>query len=161
MPRPIAGEETLPRWLRSRCQRRLLLFGLFLFLLVVTVAWAIAAVFAVLVLWRHGGSHPVAAVFLSGWLLGWATFPVYLVRGILTDRRARRGGTYVFEGWSRVGASLFCGGFAVGWLAGPVAALRQGDVFDFLVGAAFAAVLAAGFIHQFRHVIQRRDPPGR
>src|SRR5438045_3189592 len=123
MTRPIAGDETLPSWRRSGGQRRLLFFGLLLFLLLVTVAWAIAAVFAVLELWRRGGSNPAAAVFLSGWLLLWATFPVCVVQAIVKVRRVGQGRTYVFDGWSRVGASVFYGGFAVGWLAGLVAVL--------------------------------------
>src|SRR6266404_6336839 len=107
MTQLIVGDETFLRWLHPGWRRRVLGVGLLLLLLAFTVAWAVGAVFAALVLWRHGSSNPAAAVFLGGWLLLWAAFLVWVVQAIRKARRVRQSGMYVFEGFSRVGAFVF------------------------------------------------------
>jgi predicted MFS family arabinose efflux permease len=90
MTQPTAGEEPLPAWLRQAWQRRLLLFGLLVFLLIVTAAWAAAAIFALIVVWRHG-SNPAVAVFFGVWLSLWASYPVAMFRSVRRATAIRRG----------------------------------------------------------------------
>ena len=161
MTRPNTGDEALLRWVYPGWRRRLLCFGPLLFALVFAVAWGIGAVLASLTLWRHGKSHPEAAVFLSAWLLLWSWIPVWVIQAILKARRARQTGTFVFEGFTPGGGLVFYCCFAVGWLAGLVGVLRQGDVAGFLVGVAFTTAFAPLFIGQFRYAVRRRDSPGQ
>jgi len=139
MTRPTAGEEALTRWLHPGWRLQLVRVGVLLFLLVFAVGWGVGAVFAVLVLWRHG-NHPAVDIFLGAWLLVWAAIPVWFVRGLRAARKARQRGTRVvaFGRWSAV---FFFGCFAVAWCAGLAAIVSQGNLGNSLLMSAFTTVL--------------------
>ena len=133
MTRPIAGDETLPRWLRPGWRLRALVFGLLLFLLVFAVGWAIGAVFAVRGLMRSG-NHPTVAIFLGAWLLVWAAIPVWFV---FAGARHRHRRIHPASAWS---ARFFFGCFAVGWFAGLAGIVSQGHLGDSLLASAVTTV---------------------
>jgi hypothetical protein len=149
MTRPPAGEEAQHEWLNTRRGLQLLRLGLLVFLLAFAVAWAVGAVFAVLVLWRHG-KHPTVAVFLGAWLLLWAAIPVWFVQAFGRAREARQRGTAV-KSFGRWRAVFFVGCFAVGWLAGLVGVWRRGDHLGGSLLSAFTAVVFVPFIVDVLH----------